>query len=125
MTSLCDLALGDRSVSPHSRENMLLAAVILYFAVSLNGQAPKQQERPLFRVGVETVFVKVSVTDPLNRYVTGLEKEHFRVFEDKVEQQLVHFTQESAAISVGIIFAVSGSLKDKNNIGSDKRANST
>ncbi len=45
-----------------------------------------RREKPLFRVGVETVFVKVSVTDPLNRYVTGLEQEHFKVFEDKVEQ---------------------------------------
>ena len=82
----------------------------------------KPSEKPTFRVGVETVFVKVSVTDPLNRYVTGLEKEHFKIFEDKVEQQVVHFTQESAAISVGIIFDVSGSMKDNNNIGSAKSA---
>jgi VWFA-related protein len=63
-------------------------------------------------VGVETAFVKVSVTDPLNRYVTGLEKEHFDVFEDKVAQKLTHFSQESAPISVGLLFDVSGSMKD-------------
>jgi len=99
-----------------------LAAASLLAAV-LYGQVPgKQAERPLFRVGVETVFVKVSVTDPLNRYVTGLEKEHFRVFEDKVEQEILHFTQQSAPISVGIIFDVSGSMKDNNNIQSAKNA---
>jgi Ca-activated chloride channel family protein len=93
------------------------------FPVALAQQSSqKPAERPTFRVGVETVFVKVSVTDPLNRYVTGLEKEHFKVFEDKVEQQVVHFTQESAPISVGIIFDVSGSMKDNNNIGSAKNA---
>jgi Ca-activated chloride channel family protein len=85
-------------------------------------ESKKPADKPLFRVGVETVFVKVSVTDPLNRYVTGLEKEHFKVFEDKVEQQVVHFTQESAPISVGIIFDVSGSMKDNNNIQSAKNA---
>jgi Ca-activated chloride channel family protein len=66
--------------------------------------------------------VKVSVTDPLNRYVTGLEKEHFKVFEDKVEQTIVHFNQESAPISVGLIFDVSGSMKDNNNIKKAKSA---
>jgi Ca-activated chloride channel family protein len=97
--------------------------LLVAFPVALaRHSSQKPAERPTFRVGVETVFVKVSVTDPLNRYVTGLEKEHFKVFEDKVEQQVVHFTQESAAISVGIIFDVSGSMKDNNNIGSAKNA---
>ncbi len=82
----------------------------------------KPQEKPLFRVGVETVFVKVSVTDPLNRYVTGLEQEHFQVFEDKVEQTISHFTQQSAPISVGILFDVSGSMKDNNNINAARNA---
>jgi Ca-activated chloride channel family protein len=97
--------------------------LLVAFPVALAQQSSqKPAERPTFRVGVETVFVKVSVTDPLNRYVTGLEKEHFKVFEDKVEQQVIHFTQESAPISVGIIFDVSGSMKDNNNIGSAKNA---
>ncbi len=110
-------------MNPHSSRHWLLTAVaVLSLSLGLRGQAPKQQQRPLFRVGVETVFVKVSVTDPLNRYVTGLEKEHFRVFEDKVEQTISHFTQQSAPISVGIIFDVSGSMKDNNNINSAKSA---
>lgn len=85
-------------------------------------QTPQKPQAPVFRVGVETVFLKVSVTDPLNRYVTGLEKEHFKVFEDKVEQSVVHFTMESAPVSVGIIFDVSGSMKDNNNIQKAKNA---
>jgi Ca-activated chloride channel homolog len=106
------------------RQSAIIALVVaLQLGLELPGQeAKKAQERPLFRVGVETVFVKVSVTDPLNRYVTGLEKEHFRVFEDKVEQDVIHFTQQSAPISVGIIFDVSGSMKDNNNINSAKNA---
>ncbi len=99
-----------------------LLAVFLATPVVSAQETKKPPEKPLFRVGVETVFVKVSVTDPLNRYVTGLEKEHFKVFEDKVEQQVSHFTQESAPISVGIIFDVSGSMKDRNNIQSAKNA---
>ena len=60
--------------------------------------------------------MKVAVSDPLNRYVTGLEKEHFRIFEDNIEQEIIHFDQQSAPISVGIIFDISGSMKDNANI---------
>jgi len=85
-------------------------------------QNTEPQTPPLFKVAVETVFVKVSVSDPLKRYVTGLDIEHFQVFEDKVEQQIVHFDQESAPISVGIIFDISGSMKDNANIKKAKSA---
>lgn len=68
--------------------------------------------RPAFKVDVNLVVVRACVMDPLNRYVTGLEKDHFHLFEDKVEQSLIHFTQETAPISVGIIFDISGSMKD-------------
>jgi hypothetical protein len=44
--------------------------------------------------GVSNRLVKVSVNDPLNRYVTGVEKEHLR-FEDKVDNRHP-FSQESA-----------------------------
>lgn len=81
-----------------------------------------RNERPVFRVGVETVFVKVSVIDPLNRYVVGLEKDNFKVFEEKVEQSIVQFSQQAAPISVGIIFDVSGSMKSDNNINSARKA---
>jgi Ca-activated chloride channel family protein len=53
------------------------------------------------------------VTDPLNRFVTGLEKENFRVFEDKGEQKITHFASEDAPLSVGIVFDTSGSMGNK------------
>jgi Ca-activated chloride channel family protein len=73
-------------------------------------------------VSVETVFVKISVTDPLGRYVTGLEKEHFRVYENNVEQSISHFSQQAAPISAGLIFDVSASMKTDNNIRKAKNA---
>ncbi len=101
----------------------LIMAILFCFVLTLNGQSRKPSTPPpLFRVGVDTVFVKVSVTDDLNRYVTGLEKEHFRVYEDKVEQSILHFSQQKAPISVGIIFDVSASMKDNSNIKKAKSA---
>jgi Ca-activated chloride channel homolog len=71
---------------------------------------------PSFRVDVATVFVKVAISDPLNRYVTGLEKEYFKIFEDKVQQPITYFTQESAPISVGFLFDISSSMEFNHNI---------
>jgi Ca-activated chloride channel homolog len=99
----------------------LISAALMGFVFDLSGQTQKTNP-PLFKVGVETVFVKISVTDPLNRYVTGLEKDHFKVFEDNVQQTIAHFHQQSAPISVGLIFDVSASMKDNNNIKKAKNA---
>jgi len=68
---------------------------------------------PSIRVHTELVLIPVTVTDPMNRFVTGLEKEHFRVFEDKVEQAVSHFASEDAPLSVGIVFDTSGSMGAK------------
>ncbi len=68
------------------------------------------------------VFVNVSVSDSLNRYVTGLDQDHFQVFENKVEQEIVHFNQHYAPVSVGIIFDISGSMKENANIKKAKNA---
>lgn len=65
------------------------------------------------RVDTNLVLVNVSVTTPLNQFVTGMEKEHFRVFEDKVEQKIVTFGSIDAPISVGLVFDASGSMGAK------------
>lgn len=102
---------------------LMLGIALLGGALQLTGGDLKGPDtKPLFRVGVDTVFVKVSVTDPLNRYVVGLEKGSFKVFEEKVEQNVIHFVQQAAPISVGILFDVSGSMKANNNINSAKNA---
>src|SRR3974377_2067065 len=43
---------------------------------------------------VELALVNVTVTDPYNRLVTGLEPENFRVFEANVEQEVLTFSSE-------------------------------
>ncbi|MGO4883709.1 MAG: VWA domain-containing protein [Bryobacteraceae bacterium] len=65
------------------------------------------------RIDSTLVLIPVTVTDPLNRFVTGLEKENFRIFEDKIEQQIMQFSSEDAPLSVGIIFDCSGSMGNK------------
>ncbi len=49
----------------------------------------------------------------MNRFVTGLEREHFKIFEDKVEQEIQQFSSEDAPLSVGLVFDTSGSMGSK------------
>ena len=65
------------------------------------------------KVNVEMTLVNLTVTDPLDRLVTGLEKEHFRVFEDGVEQEVVTLSSEDVPVSIGLVFDMSGSMSDK------------
>jgi hypothetical protein len=51
--------------------------------------------------------------DPYNRLVTGLEPEHFNLFEDKVRQRIEYFSDEDQPVSIGVVFDLSGSLKDE------------
>jgi Ca-activated chloride channel homolog len=98
------------------------AGIIVVLSLVLAANAQKENPIPKFIADVETVFVKVSITDDLNRYVTGLEQDHFKIFEDKVEQKIEVFRTEQAPVSVGIIFDVSNSMKDNGNIGKAKKA---
>jgi Ca-activated chloride channel homolog len=74
--------------------------------------ALKTHTRPLTS-DVNLVLVPVTVTDPMDRLVTGLEKDNFEVFQDKKRQRIQTLSSEDAPISMGIIFDMSGSMKDK------------
>jgi Ca-activated chloride channel family protein len=65
------------------------------------------------RSDVNLVLIPVTVTDPLNRFVTGLEKEYFKIYEDKKQQTITQFSSEDAPISVGLIFDCSSSMGPK------------
>jgi Ca-activated chloride channel family protein len=71
-------------------------------------------------MNVDLALVNVTVTDPYNRLVTGLEPDNFRVFEDNVEQEVVNFSSEDVPASVGVILDMSGSMANK--IGRAKEA---
>lgn len=74
--------------------------------------APKLPSTKL-RADTNLVLVPVTVCDPNNRPVTGLEKEHFKLFDDKVEQTLTHFAMDDEPLAVGLVFDISGSMGPK------------
>ncbi len=71
------------------------------------------ERRSNIRVDSTMVLIPVSVMDPMNRSVTGLEKEHFKLVEDKIEQEISQFSSEDSPITVGVVFDASGSMGAK------------
>jgi Ca-activated chloride channel homolog len=71
-------------------------------------------------VDVELALVNVTVTDPHNRMVTGLESDNFRIFENDVAQEIQYFSSEDVPISIGVVFDLSGSMANK--VGKSKEA---
>jgi len=71
--------------------------------------------REMLHRDVDLALVNVTVTDPYNRLVTGLDPDNFRVYEDNVEQEITSFSSEDVPISIGVIFDVSGSMGNKIN----------
>ncbi len=77
--------------------------------------APADPDRPRSNIRVDTnlVLVPVSVCDATNHPVTGLEKDHFRVFENHVEQEVTHFAMDDEPVAVGLVFDTSSSMGSK------------
>jgi Ca-activated chloride channel homolog len=67
----------------------------------------------VIRMNVDLVLIPVTVTDPMNRLVTGLEKDDFQIYENSVQQPITSFASEDAPVSIGIIFDLSGSMTSK------------
>jgi Ca-activated chloride channel family protein len=77
------------------------------------GSGAPQGKVPRLQVDVNLVLVPVSVTDPRNRLVTGLERDNFQIFDNNVPQQIRSFTMQDAPLTIGIIFDLSGSMNSK------------
>ena len=105
---------------------LLLAAAVAGFGVVCAAEDPAEitprakpseaatpPPRANIRIDTNVVLIPVTVTDPLNRFVTGLEQDSFKVFEDKLEQKIVSFGSEDAPLSIGIVFDTSGSMGPK------------
>jgi len=78
-------------------------------------EADNQRLAPNLRIDTNQVLIPVTVTTPLNQFVTGMEKENFRLFEDKVEQEITYFASFDAPLSIGLVFDASGSMGKKLN----------
>src|SRR5436190_10821702 len=101
--------------TPHALP--IVATAIALLVVSLHGQQPPAPARPggdeqgfRFRSGVELINVTATVSDASGRFVSGLRKEDFAVYEDDQPIEVTHFSAERVPVSLGIAIDTSGSM---------------
>jgi VWFA-related protein len=82
-------------------------AVVAFAAASVAAQS---SDGFRFRSGVELINVTATVTDDDGRFVSGLRKEDFTVYEDGRTQEVTHFSNERVPVSLGILLDASGSM---------------
>lgn len=67
----------------------------------------------IIKVDTSVVTIPVKVLDRKNRFISGLNKEDFKVWEDNVEQQIELFSNEQQPFTVALVLDMSFSAKFK------------
>ena len=95
----------------------VLAALSLAVVVPLvvSGQQPPEpdDQRFVFRTGVELINVTATVTDARGRFVNGLTRDDFQVYQDGELVEITHFNNERVPVSLGIVLDTSGSMEGR------------
>jgi VWFA-related protein len=92
------------------RSSIVFALVLLVGALVSAQESAQPQESFKFRTGVELINVNATVTDQSGRFVSGLTKDDFRLYEDEQLQTVTHFNAERVPVSLGIVLDTSGSM---------------
>lgn len=88
---------------------VVLAATAL--AQSISTTQAQQDEKVV--VGTNLVTLNVIVTDSKGRYVKGLSRDQFDVYDNKVKQQISHFSTDASPVSIGIVCEIHESATEK------------
>jgi VWFA-related protein len=96
---------------------LLLLVAVAMATVSAQGQPqspPQSGQSPdagfRFKSGVELINVTATVIDSSGRFVSGLRKEDFLVYEDDQPQTVTHFSSDRVPVSLGIALDSSQSM---------------
>ena len=91
--------------APKDARPAITGADVATKATSAQGRA--------IQVNADLVLVPLTVTDPQNRLVTGLERSNFALFDNNFQQTIKSFATEDAPLSIGIVMDLSGSMQSK------------
>ncbi|HXG83834.1 MAG TPA: VWA domain-containing protein [Pyrinomonadaceae bacterium] len=95
-------------------QRWILLFIIVFFTAAAFAQTPQptppdDDGKPI-SVKTDLVTMTLTVTDLYGRFVSGLSKDAFKVFDNNQEQEITFFSDTDAPISIGILFDVSGSM---------------
>lgn len=97
----------------------MLVLLLALSAIAVIAQQPEPSQTPPpdvdpttspLRIKTDLVTLTLTVTDVYGRYVSGLSKNAFQIFDNNQEQEITFFSDSDAPVSLGILFDVSGSM---------------
>jgi VWFA-related protein len=96
---------------------LVVITVVGLLIGSVDGQEPTPPSRGTpepgfrFRSGVELITVTATVTDQTGRFVPGLRKEDFIIYEDDQPVDVTHFSADRVPVSLGVVLDTSTSME--------------
>jgi Ca-activated chloride channel family protein len=91
-------------MTPRARAGAFFLLPVTFFLTASAAQGP------MFRAGIETVHVTVTVTDSNGRLIADLTKGDFEVFEDGGRVPVTQFSDKRVPVSLGLLLDVSDSM---------------
>lgn len=83
----------------------------------LNGSFTQDQDDDVVRVNTDLVVLNATVLDKNGKFVPGLKRADFQIFEDGAEQKLATFTAEETPFAAAILLDTSGSMETRLTLG--------
>src|SRR5256886_15449341 len=103
--------------------NRLGAALVPHTRTSLASKQldglslAQQQDEDVVRVNADLVVLNATVLDKDGKFVSGLKRTDFRVFEDGAEQRVATFSTEETPFAAAILLDTSGSMESRLTLG--------
>lgn len=101
------------TVQKHCLFSFLLLIILPCVAVSQDASQPNQVGPYAIRTNVDLVVLHATVRNRKGAAVSGLSKEDFQVYEDKVPQEIESFSHEDIPVTIGLVIDNSGSMRSK------------
>src|SRR5262249_17794467 len=101
---------------PTTRTRLIFTLLLAFVCTIVEAQdsvLKAKLQNHTVKVDVDLVLVNATVSDALGRMVTGLGRENFQIWEDKVEQKIEYVSSEDTPLSIGLVFDATGSMSDK------------
>jgi Ca-activated chloride channel homolog len=88
--------------------------LLIFLSGTLYPQSPPEQAQPYtIALDVDQVVLDVSVLNRKGGFVSGLEKEHFQVYDNGRLQEIEYFAHEDVPVTIGVVVDASGSMRPK------------
>jgi len=104
---------------PERRYFLIITIAVLFAIIAVQAQVPQgpptsqDEKATIFRSDTRLVVLHATVVDKNGRFVTGLPRDAFTVFENGVPQEIRTFRNEDVPVSLGLVVDNSGSMRDK------------